>query len=82
MTTNLSPNEQALLAREVAADGYRPSSVADEEDIRRVPRDAFVAGWDAAMVTLPQAIATTMAMKRETPRLLLFFTVQRTGIHS
>ena len=49
MATELSDNERALLAREVAADGYRPSSVADEEDIRRVPRDAFVAGWDAAM---------------------------------
>jgi hypothetical protein len=48
MTTNLSPNEQALLAREVAADQY------DREwplrtTLGNTAREGFCAGWDAAM---------------------------------
>ena len=49
MTTEPTPSERLLLAREVAADSYQPPAVADEEDIRRIPRDSFAAGWDAAM---------------------------------
>jgi hypothetical protein len=46
--TELSESERRLLAREVAADGYEPT-VFDAADIQQVPREAFVAGWDAAV---------------------------------
>jgi hypothetical protein len=51
-TVELNDNEKALLAREVAADRYEPPLVADAADVLRIPRDSFVAGWDAAIAYL------------------------------
>jgi hypothetical protein len=51
-TTELNDNEKALLAREIAADRYEPPLVADAADVLRIPRDSFVAGWDAAITYL------------------------------
>lgn len=44
-TTELTNNEKALLAREVAADGHDTSEYEYEDVVRRT----FCAGWDAAM---------------------------------
>ena len=45
MTTELTDNERALLAREVAADRHVDSSGWYNENMREV----FCTGWDAAM---------------------------------
>lgn len=45
----LSNADKALLAREIAADGYEPSPVADIADVLRVSRESFIAGRDAAV---------------------------------
>lgn len=51
MTTELSPSEHLLLAREAAADSYRAGGyVYDPTQIRK----AFSDGWDAAMGYIEQ----------------------------
>lgn len=47
--SELSDSERLVLARENAADRYEPPKVADVSDVLRMPRDSFVAGWDAAV---------------------------------
>lgn len=45
----LTDTEKQALVREVAADQYEPPMVYDVIDIQRMPREAFQAGWDAAI---------------------------------
>lgn len=56
MSTELSPNERLLLAREAAADSYRAGGyVYDPTQIRK----AFSDGWDAAMEFIKESESRT-----------------------
>lgn len=51
----MTDDEKALLAREIAADGYQPLSKWDDD-----PRHAFVAGWEAALKWKEHAYASQL----------------------
>ena len=57
MPNELTDNERALLAREVAADSYDYTYSHDQ----LWPRTAFVAGWDAAMEYMAQEASEGIA---------------------